>query len=143
MDLPVSLIVNIVMIGLLVLTIFYSILLNSRLKKIRDAKNELHLITSRFMEAMNKADSSIETLKQTATQVEGTLYKQILRAEELQSDLSFFIKRGDEISVKMEELILHGKPPFSVGAQNNGSVKKTDPKMTSEALILKALHEMR
>ena len=130
--------VNFVMIALLIVTIVYALILNSRLKKIRDARDDLYQIIHRFTEATQKARESIESLKKTAATLEGKIESHMNRAEELKSDLSFFIKRGDEVASRLEDLILSQK-------NKNNVTQKPQPKSreTPQEAIMRAIKEMR
>lgn len=131
-------IINLVMIFLLLITIGYSFVLNSRLKKIRDARDDLYHIIQRFAEATQKARQSIDSLKKTASELEGKIESHMNRAEELKSDLSFFIKRGDEVASRLEELILSQKKPNNVTQKPEAKQRETP-----QEAIMRAIKEMR
>ena len=105
-----SLIVDLFVAGLLVVTIGYAIVLNRRLGKLRGDKAELEKLASTFGESTVRAEDSIEKLRNTVDMLQDRMEK----AEALRDDLAFLIDRGGQAADKLEDLDLlsHGISPF-------------------------------
>lgn len=143
-----ALLINIVVIALLLLTIFYAFILNHRLKKLRNSKDELQQVIVRFSQATKVAENTIITLKKTAHDLEGNIRNEVKEAETLYTDLKFIIQKGEEVATKLERNM--DKPKISerntdapeLPLENKSTPKQKifrDPK----AAILQAIRDMR
>lgn len=102
MSLSFSLILDILVAVLLVVTIGYAVALNRRLSLLRKDKDELEALTVKFAEATAKADASIHNLKGSTEKVTKELERGLEKAEALRDDLSFLIDRGGSIADRLE-----------------------------------------
>lgn len=98
---PYSLIVDILVAVLLVVTIGYAMVLNKRLAKLRGDKSQLEKLAANFRESTARADDSIHKLKQTAE----LLQARIDKAQALRDDLAFLIDRGSQAADSLEDLV--------------------------------------
>ncbi|NQU60530.1 MAG: hypothetical protein HQ512_05330 [Rhodospirillales bacterium] len=98
---PYSLIVDILVAILLVITIGYAITLNKRLGLLRRDKDELERLARTFGESTSRAEESIEKLKNTADM----LQERTEKAQALRDDLAFLIDRGGQAADHLEDLV--------------------------------------
>lgn len=122
-----SLIVDLFVAILLVVTIGYAIVLNRRLGKLRGDKAELEKLAATFGESTVRAEESIEKLRNTADMLQDRMEK----AEALRDDLAFLIDRGGQAADKLEDLVRAtrdkvGIGPRSVSENANADVDKGD-----------------
>ncbi|MBI2586235.1 MAG: hypothetical protein HYW28_10275 [Rhodospirillales bacterium] len=98
---PYSLIVDILVAILLVVTIGYAIVLNQRLGRLRRDKAQLERLAASFGESTTRAEESILKLKKTAE----LLQERIDKAQALRDDLAFLIDRGGQAADSLEDLV--------------------------------------
>ncbi|MCH7937622.1 MAG: hypothetical protein IH994_11115 [Proteobacteria bacterium] len=106
-----SLIVDLFVAVLLVVTIGYAIVLNKRLGKLRGDKVELEKLATTFGESTIRAEDSIEKLRNTADMLQGRMEK----AEALRDDLAFLIDRGGQAADKLEDLVRATRDKVGIG----------------------------
>jgi len=98
---PYSLIVDVLVAVLLVVTIGYAIVLNQRLGRLRRDKAQLEKLAASFGESTARAEDSIVKLKKTAD----LLQERIDKAQALRDDLAFLIDRGGQAADSLEDLV--------------------------------------
>ncbi len=98
---PYSLIVDIVVAVLLVITIIYAISLNKRLGLIRRDRGELEKLAQKFAASTERANESLGQLQSTAE----ILQRQIDSAHALHDDLAFLLERGEKAADRLEDTI--------------------------------------
>lgn len=98
---PISLIIDIVVAVLLVVTIGYAVVLNRRLGALRSNKDELERLSLGFVETTQRAESGIVELR-SMTDV---LRERIERAESLRDDLVFLMERGNAAADRLEGVV--------------------------------------
>ena len=158
-----SLILDILLALLLVVTIGYAIVLNKRLGALRSDKDELRRLAGDFVETTKHAELGISELRSKTDILEEGLK----RAESLRDDLVFLVERGNSAADRLENLVrsardqgLHtgtipepttpdqnGGPALNtVGVQPRGAVeanpvdrKMADKVSSAERALLRAL----
>ena len=98
---PYSLILDVLVAVLLVVTICYAVTLNKRLTKLRRNKAALEKLAVTFGDSTARAEESIERLKNTTE----LLQDRIEKAQSLRDDLAFLIDRGGQAADKLEDLV--------------------------------------
>lgn len=98
---PYSLILDICVAILLVVTIGYAITLNKRLNRLRNDKKDLENLARTFGEATLRAEENINKLKTIAQ----ALDIQMGRAQTLRDDMTFLVERGGSAADRLEELV--------------------------------------
>lgn len=98
---PYSLIIDLFVAVLLVITIGYAIVLNKRLGKLRRDKASLEKLAATFGDSTARAEESIETLKYAADMIQDRIDK----AQALRDDLAFLIDRGGQAADNLEDLV--------------------------------------
>lgn len=101
MNIPFSLILDIFVAALLVVTIAYAVTLNKRLGTLRRDKEELQKLALSFGDATVRAEESTGQLRATID----VLQEQIKKAEALRQDLVFLVERGNGTADTLEELV--------------------------------------
>lgn len=96
-----SLILDLVVAGLLVVTIAYAVLLNRRIGTLRRDKSELQALALNFAESTARAEDSIGRLKKTADELKG----RVSEARSLRDDLAFLTDRGGSTADRLEEVV--------------------------------------
>jgi hypothetical protein len=98
---PVSLILDILVAVLLVVTIGYAVTLNKRLSALRRDKGELERLARGFAETTEKAEMGIGELRAMTD----LLQERIGRAESLRDDLVFLMERGNAAADRLEGVV--------------------------------------
>lgn len=98
---PISLVLDIIIAVLLVLTIAYAVRLNQRLSQLRSDKNELQKLAKTFADATVRAETGIQNLKISSE----ALQDQVKRAEVLKDDLTYLLERGTRTADEMVETV--------------------------------------
>ena len=96
-----SLILDILLASLLVVTIGYAIMLNKRLDALRSDKDELRRLAGDFAETTKHAELGISELRSKTDILEEGLK----RAESLRDDLVFLIERGNSAADRLENVV--------------------------------------
>lgn len=98
---PISLVLDIIIAVLLMLTIAYAVRLNQRLSQLRSDKNELQQLAKTFADATQRAEVGIQNLKVSSE----ALQKQMKQAEVLKDDLAYLVDRGSRTADEMVETV--------------------------------------
>ena len=96
-----SLALDLLVSGLLAVTICYAMVLNKKIGTLRRDKSELEKMAASFNAATTKADKSLKRLKNTAED----LGDRIEKAHSLRDDLMFLTERGSTAADKLENLV--------------------------------------
>jgi len=121
-----SLIVDIFLAVLLLITIGYAVILNKRLGTLRRDKAQLEKLSVSFGASTVRAEESIEKLMATAD----ILQDRMESAQGLRDDLAFLIDRGGQAADKLEDLVRESRNRVGVGShsiQGAGQGPLTDP----------------
>jgi len=118
---PYTLIIDIAVAVLLVVTIAYAMMLNTRLNRLRKDKKDLENLARTFGESTQRAEENLNQLRTVAQ----ALDIQMQRAQTLRDDIAFLADRGGSTADRLEELVREArdglgvvpKPPSSSAAQ--------------------------
>lgn len=97
-----NLLVNIVIIGLLGVTIAYCYTLNRRIRILQDSKSELAQLLRHFDESTMRASESIIALQTASKKIGENIQQRIEKANYLVDDLAHMIERGNKIVNQLE-----------------------------------------
>ncbi len=100
-----SLILDLAVVGLLVATITYAVILNRKLGQLRNNRQELEALIKGLNEAVARADTGIKGMKRTAAETGEALQKAITRAKELRDELQIVIETGDALASRIERAV--------------------------------------
>ncbi len=109
--------------ALLLVTIAYASILNTKLSVLRDAKDEMEALIKEFAEAADLANRGVSELKERAL-VSGTeLEQQVKQANEnlekarsLTDELSYLVERGESLAGRLDQGISANRAPKSAGS---------------------------
>lgn len=107
-----AVILDIVLVGLLIATIVYAIILNKQIIHLRDSRQELAELIAGLNDAMAKADSGVKGMRKTATDTGEGLQKAIDKAMALKDELTFIVETGEALA---DRLGLAGGSPGNTG----------------------------
>jgi len=108
-----SMILDILVAVLLVITIGYAVSLNKKLGALRKHKDEMQELALGFADATRRAEDSISKLKSTSESAQIRMDK----AQGLQDDLIFLIDRGTGLADKLEAQIRNLRGETGIGPQ--------------------------
>ncbi len=124
---PYALILDVLVAVLLVVTIIYAVMLNRRLARLRNDKDELQALARTFGESTQRADESISRLRQTAD----ALDQRIEKAQALRDDLVFLMDRGGSVADRLEGSVRQARDDLGVGPAKGAT--PSQPVRTVEA----------
>lgn len=107
---PYTLIIDIAVAVLLVVTIGYAVTLNRRLQRLRKDKKDLENLARTFGESTVRAEENINQLRVVAQ----ALDIQMERAQSLRDDLAFLNDRGGSTADRLEELVREARDGLGV-----------------------------
>ncbi len=93
---------DIVIIIMIAVMISFAVILNAKLKRFRNAQNEMAALVAQLNGAITKAQSSVETLKKTAQIEEGRLKDLVLKSRLLADELSIITESGTNLADRIE-----------------------------------------
>lgn len=123
-----SLVLDVLMALLLVITIGYAVVLNKKLGSLRNDKAELEKLAMSFANATIRAEESIGKLKSTTDVLQGSMGK----AQALRDDLAFLIDRGDRAADRLEDHVRSARNVVGVGKPASPSPVKGIETVTDE-----------
>ncbi len=98
----VNLLVNILMAGLLAVTISYCWMLNKRIKILQNSKSELAQLLKHFDESTQRASDSIVALQTASKKIGESIQMRVDKANYLLDDLAFMIEKGSKLANQIE-----------------------------------------
>jgi len=105
MDDTLSLLLDVIIIVLLVPTIVYAVILNTRLKQLRDNRDDLARLVAAFNDATARAESGIPKLRRAADEASQSLQERVEKAQTLRDDLAFMTERADSMAGRLESTV--------------------------------------
>lgn len=92
--LPVGLILEFVVAGLLMVTVGYCVVLNGRLKRLRSSQDDMRRVIVDLNHATTTAENAIAGLRVTAQEAESRLGDKLHKAKLLTHNLALFVEHG-------------------------------------------------
>ena len=120
---PLSLIIDILVAMLLVVTIGYAVVLNNRLGSLRRDKGELERLIAGFAETTTRAEAGIGELREMAD----VLQERLKRAESLRDDLVFLMERGNQAADRLEGVVRDARAQEAGELTAEPQIKATTP----------------
>lgn len=118
---PYTLIIDIAVAVLLVVTIGYAVTLNRRLQRLRKDKKDLENLARTFGESTIRAEENINQLRTVAQ----ALDIQMGRAQSLRDDLAFLNDRGSSTADRLEERVREARDDLGVVPKPPGTAHET------------------
>jgi hypothetical protein len=97
----ISLIIDLVLVGLLAATIAYAIILNKQIIKLRESRGEMAELIQGLNDAMSKAEGGVRNLKKTASDTGEDLQRTVNKAQTLRDELEFMIEAADAMATRL------------------------------------------
>jgi hypothetical protein len=123
-----TLVFDVMVIVLLVITIVYAVILNQRLEAFRDAKDEIQAVVTEFGGALAQAEQGMATLREAADVGGDALQNAVERAARLADDLAFLKDKGDATADRLEDLVTRSR---SINAERYGAEEEAPPKLSA------------
>ncbi len=96
-----TLVLDLVMVGLLAATIAYAIILNKQIVKLRESRGEMAELVRGLNEAMSRAETGVRSLKKTAYDTGDDLQRTVAKAQTLRDELEFMIEAADAMANRL------------------------------------------
>ncbi|QCK88069.1 chemotaxis protein [Phreatobacter aquaticus] len=106
----VSLVVELLVAGLLAVTIGYCMLLNRRLVRLRADEQSLKATIAELITATEIAERAIQGLKVTVRECDGTLGERLRTAERFLADIDREVKAGQDVVQKVARITEAARP---------------------------------
>ena len=97
-----SLLLNLLIVGLLMSTISYCWILNKRIKILQDGKSELANLLQYFDESTARASETIMALQSASKKIGENIQNRIDKANYLMDDLAFMVEKGNRLADQLE-----------------------------------------
>lgn len=121
---------------LLVVAIFACFIVYRRLEAVRKGQSEMALLVEDLNRAVGDAQTGIQTLKYTATEVESGLGSSIKEARSLRDELSIISEAANNLADRIERGVSESRArDAGTGSEldGSGSSKTADPDKPSQA----------
>jgi hypothetical protein len=133
MDDTLNLLLDVIIIVLLVPTIVYAVILNTRLKQLRDNRDDLARLVAAFNDATARAESGIPKLRRAAEEAGQSLQERVEKAQTLRDDLAFMTERADSMAGRLEEQVRQARDEVRPLAQAAAPAPQVAPARTLRA----------
>ena len=111
---------------MLVLTIYYCIKLNKRIKVLQDSKSELAQLIKQFDESTQQATDSIIEIQRASKKISTNIQEKLDKANYIADDLAFMIERGNKTADKMDSRITGGRATRAANEDNAATRAKAE-----------------
>ncbi|PHS78744.1 MAG: hypothetical protein COB59_05375 [Rhodospirillaceae bacterium] len=132
---PISLVLDIIISVLLVLTIAYAVRLNQRLVQLRSDKNELLVLAKTFASSTVRAEAAIANLKVSSE----SLASEVVKAEALKDDLAYLVSHDGHSADEMVDTVRgkgRAQSSRSGKSQNAPRRSRPAPEVDSESKLI-------
>jgi len=146
MSIPYGLLIEGLVVVLLVVTVFYCISLEGKLRALRSDKDELKSIIQNLNKATENAQSSVYHLKAAGAQTANDLSDLVSNARILSDELELMIGSGKNLADRLEGARAPSVNLAERRAANSEKMSNTEPRVTTplnEEDLLKSLREAR
>ncbi|CBS87006.1 DUF6468 domain-containing protein [Azospirillum lipoferum] len=97
----ISIVIDVVMVGLLAATIAYAIILNRQIIALRESRGEMAELIQGLNDAMARAETGVRTLKKAASDTGEDLQRTVNKAQTLRDELEFMIEAADALANRL------------------------------------------
>ena len=111
----ISILFELLLVGMLAMMIYYAWRLNEKLSDLRNDKFELEKLLTTFATSTERAEDSILRLKSKASETVEVLEEKVVKAVTLRDELSFMVERANEMADRLESAINNGRRSQSKG----------------------------
>lgn len=147
-----NLILDLLVAGLLVATLYYCFRLDRRLRTFRSGQDGLHAVVNRLDAATETARRTIEELKSIAGVAGEQLEKRARGAQALVDELKLIVESGENLAARLDTRLAgigratpSSEPSVKAGQEETNGTVTALPRMVvaREERILRALREAR
>lgn len=103
MSAVLSIILDVIMIGLLITGIAYAVKLHRQLLALRASRGEMERFVAEFSQTVQRAEAGIKGLKLAAREGGDDLEKQIDKAQQIKDELQFLVQSADQIATRLSD----------------------------------------
>ncbi len=100
---------DLLVVGLLMATIAYAVVLNRRLGQLRDGRADMERLINDFYQATTRAESGVMALKEAAGISDTDAIGKLDSLTKVHNELEFLVARAERESTKLEGLIREGR----------------------------------
>ena len=118
--------------GLLAATIGYAVVLNRRLRQLRDGRDQMERLIADFRQATTRAEVGLTALKETAGQTDGGVLAQLDSVRTVRDELEFLIGRAEAESARLEDAIRRGRATAGSSAPDRTAALAPDAGLDAE-----------
>lgn len=93
---------DIIIIVMIAVMIFFAVVLNIKLRTFRNAQNEMTALVRQLNEAISQAQTGVETLKKTVLAEEGRLENLVVKSRKLADELEIITESGSNLADRIE-----------------------------------------
>lgn len=101
---------EVVLIGLLALTLFHAFRLEKALGVLRRDRASLEELVAGFNDSTRQAEGGIDRLRAVADGAGRQIARQVDQAKALQNDLAFLTERGEKLADRLDSLVRQAAP---------------------------------
>ena len=111
----IAVVLDLLIVGLLCATISYAVILNRKLRRLRDAEVEMRHVIAEFNASTAKAESNLDAIKELAANIDAaaatrrdanetlrTLVPVVEQARSLATDLALMVDRGEKAASRLD-----------------------------------------
>jgi Domain of unknown function (DUF6468) len=107
----ISMVVDLTVVTLLVVTIAFAAVLNRRLTVWRQDRAEFERLILEFNQAAARAEGGVERLKAASEQTGKTLQQAVTKGQSLRDDLSYLIERAEPLADRLNDSVRNRRNP--------------------------------
>ncbi|MGE3769720.1 MAG: DUF6468 domain-containing protein [Bdellovibrionales bacterium] len=155
----IALLLDIVLIALLGLVIYFITRLHSRLEIVRSGKDDLENLLRDLVNTTGRAEQNLSSLRLRAEDLTETLGKQVTGATNAREEMSYLLASADRTAADLIKLVEQAKSAAPIPAASvvkaaaatvsakpavaNTSTEKADPRKQAEQDLMKAIEKLR
>jgi seryl-tRNA synthetase len=107
----ISMVVDLTVVTLLIVTIAFAAVLNRRLTMWRQNRAEFERLILEFNQAAARAEAGVERLKTASEQTGKTLQQAVTKGQSLRDDLSYLIERAEPLVDRLNDGVRNRRNP--------------------------------
>jgi hypothetical protein len=105
-----SMVVDLTVVTLLIVTIAFAAVLNRRLAMWRQSRAEFERLIAEFNQAAARAEAGVEHLKAASEQTGKTLQQAVTKGQSLRDDLAYLIERAEPLTDRLNGSVRNRRP---------------------------------
>jgi hypothetical protein len=105
-----SMVVDLTVVTLLIVTIAFAAVLNRRLAMWRQSRAEFERLIGEFNQAAARAQAGVEHLKAASEQTGKTLQQAVTKGQSLRDDLAYLIERAEPLTDRLNDSVRNRRP---------------------------------